>query len=95
MYQKLIKEYFEKASLYYTKEIISRFNQFLHLLLQYNTSHDLTRITSIDEIIIKHFVDSLFITKFITIPSPLLDIGTGAGFPGIPLAIVYPDKRFI
>ncbi|HQQ51895.1 MAG TPA: 16S rRNA (guanine(527)-N(7))-methyltransferase RsmG, partial [Spirochaetota bacterium] len=95
MYQKLIKEYFDKASLYYTEEIISRFNQFLHLLLQYNKSHDLTRITNIDEIIIKHFVDSLIITKFITIPSPLLDIGTGAGFPGIPLAIVYPDKRFI
>lgn len=95
MHEALIRKYFDDASLSYDDGHIRRFNQLLKLLLQYNASHDLTRITNMHEIIIKHIVDSLIISQFIAIPSPLLDIGTGAGFPGIPLAIVHDQNRFI
>ncbi|MGB4270754.1 MAG: 16S rRNA (guanine(527)-N(7))-methyltransferase RsmG [Spirochaetota bacterium] len=95
MYEKKISSYLKKSSLQLTNEAIQHLSFFLKLLLQYNQSHDLTRIKDIDEIIIKHFVDSLYITSLIDIPSPLLDIGTGAGFPGIPLAIALRNNFFI
>lgn len=45
--------------------------------------------------VIKHYVDCMIIGKFLSLPSPLLDIGTGAGFPGIPLKIRYPHLKMI
>ncbi len=95
MYEKKINSYLLRSSLHLDEKDIVQLSQFLKLLLQFNKSHDLTRINDIDEIIIKHFVDSLFITSIIDIPSPLIDIGTGAGFPGIPLAIVHKNNSFI
>ncbi|MEJ5362604.1 MAG: 16S rRNA (guanine(527)-N(7))-methyltransferase RsmG [Spirochaetota bacterium] len=95
MYEQKISNYLKKSSLQLRHEAVQQLSLFLKLLLQYNKSHDLTRIKDIDEIIIKHFVDSLYITSLIDIPSPLLDIGTGPGFPGIPLAIVHRNNFFI
>ena len=95
MYEQKISNYLKKSSLQFSNEAVQQLSLYLKLLLQYNDSHDLTRIKDIDEIIVKHFVDSLYITSFIDVPSPLLDIGTGAGFPGIPLAIVHRNKSFI
>ena len=58
---------------------------------------NLTGITDYDEVMRKHFVDSLSIVKAIDINkcSALLDVGTGAGFPGLPLKIVYPHLRVV
>lgn len=95
MYEKKITSYLLRSSLNLDEKDTTRLSLFLKLLLQFNKSHDLTRINDIDEIIIKHFIDSLFITSIIDIPSPLLDIGTGAGFPGIPLAIALKNNFFI
>jgi len=95
MYQQKISNYFKKSSIQLTNNAIEQLSIYLKLLLQYNESHDLSRINHIDEIIIKHFLDSLYISSIIDIPSPLLDIGTGAGFPGIPLAIVHENNLFI
>ena len=59
-----------------------------------NPTLNLTSLTSFEDIIIKHFVDCLLITKFIELKSPLLDIGTGAGFPALPLKITNPEIKF-
>jgi 16S rRNA (guanine527-N7)-methyltransferase len=55
----------------------------------------LTRIIEFEAMVIKHYVDSLIVGKFTSIPSPLVDIGTGAGFPGIPLKIRYPHLKLV
>ena len=61
-------------------------------LIEYNKHTNLTAITNEEDIYLKHFYDSLTITKIIEINNQkILDIGTGAGFPGVVLKIVYPD----
>lgn len=69
------------------------FADFYSLLVEWNNKINLTAITDPSEVIIKHFIDSLSVLKFIDIPkgSSVIDVGSGAGFPGIPLKIVRPD----
>jgi 16S rRNA (guanine527-N7)-methyltransferase len=61
------------------------------LLERRNPELDLTRIRSFQDIVIKHFLDCAIVAGLIELPSPLLDIGTGAGFPGVVLKIVQPE----
>ncbi len=74
---------------------LDRFGAYYDLLVENNNELDLTRITSFEDIVVKHFIDSIFFTEFIELPSPIIDIGTGAGFPGIPLKIYLPRLRVI
>ena len=67
---------------------IENFKIYMKLLLEWNKKINLTAITNEDDIILKHFVDSLTIKKYISENEKIIDIGTGAGFPGIPLAIM-------
>jgi len=60
------------------------------LLRSRNDDRDLTRIVGFEPMVVKHYLDCLIVGDLFALPSPLLDIGTGAGFPGIPLAIRYP-----
>ena len=72
-------------------EQISKFQRYLELLLEWNEKFNLTAITDKDEIEEKHFIDSIELVKFFDVKNKtLLDVGSGAGFPGIPLAIVEP-----
>ena len=71
---------------------IAQFNQYYELLTEKNKVMNLTAITEYNDVVKKHFIDSMMISRIVDMRkiTTLCDIGTGAGFPGIPLKIVYP-----
>ncbi len=77
-----------------TEEQANNLEMYKTLLLEWNEKMNLTAITDEYEIIIKHFVDCLECTKVIKDEEKIIDVGTGAGFPGMVLAIYYKDKKF-
>lgn len=74
---------------------VEHFQKYYSLLLEWNQKMNLTAITEEKEIVIKHFLDSLFVIKSGKIKGneKIIDVGTGAGFPAIPLKIVFPDLK--
>src|SRR6478672_5897253 len=60
-----------------------------------NPDLNLTRIHNFENMVLKHYVDSLLVLKFVELPSPLVDMGSGPGLPGIPLKIARPGMRMI
>jgi 16S rRNA (guanine527-N7)-methyltransferase len=78
-------------------ETIEKFSIFSNELKSWNDKFNLTTITDEKEIVLKHFIDSLQIlkTNIVSRCETLLDLGPGAGFPSIPLAIINKDKKFI
>jgi 16S rRNA (guanine(527)-N(7))-methyltransferase RsmG len=86
---------FERSGLTLSEGQYRRFWAFHNLIRRNNDALDLTRIRNFESMVIKHYVDSGLVPRLIDLPSPLLDIGSGAGFPGIPIKIVYPDTELI
>lgn len=78
-------------------ETLSRFERYMQLILEWNEKVNLTAITERDEFVKKHFIDSLCCIPHEEYKEAetVIDVGTGAGFPGMPLAIVSPDKKFL
>src|SRR3954452_24014219 len=60
-----------------------------------NAELNLTRIHNFENMVLKHYVDSLLVLTFVALPSPLVDLGSGPGLPGIPLKIARPQVRII
>ena len=85
----------KKINVNINEEIGEKFYKYTELLLEWNKKINLTAITDLDDIILKHYVDSLTINKYITNNNRIIDIGTGAGFPGIPLKLLNKEKEFI
>ncbi len=77
------------------EEQATKFMRYLELLLEWNEKINLTAITEPHDVVVKHFVDSLFLLKFSDIPkgASFIDVGTGAGFPGVPIKIMRPDIK--
>ncbi len=88
-------ELFAASSLRVDERQAALFARFYDLLERYNDELDLSRLKRFEDIIVKHFVDCALVASLADIPSPVVDIGTGAGFPGIPLKIMRPDLRII
>ena len=72
----------------------ARLAGFVELLLQWNRAYNLTAVRDPEEVLTKHLLDSLAVLPYVT-GSPVLDVGSGAGLPGIPLAVALPDTRFV
>lgn len=74
-----------------------QFLKFYNLLIEWNAFMNLTAITEFDEVCVKHFLDSAALCKVIALfdskEQTLIDIGTGAGFPAIPLKIIFPHLK--
>ena len=92
-FKKIMIFYGEKIDIKFTEEQLNQFYKYMNLLLEWNEKINLTAITDPNEVILKHFIDSLTINKYIKENSTLADVGTGAGFPGIPLKILRPDLK--
>ncbi len=73
------------------EEQANKFYKYMELLLEWNEKMNLTAITEPDEVILKHFIDSITVEKYINKEAKIIDVGTGAGFPGIPLSIIRND----
>lgn len=90
-FEQKIKTYADEIEIVLNEQQIHQFYQYMELLLEWNEKINLTAITNPEEIIVKHFIDSLTIAKHVKENARLIDVGTGAGFPGIPLKIIRED----
>lgn len=77
------------------EEMLDKFYNYKNLVIEWNEKINLTAITDDLDFVVKHFVDSLTINKYIEKGKTIIDIGTGAGFPGIPLKILNKDNKII
>lgn len=85
------KELLEKSNIigvHFSVEQMEQFYKYMNLLIEWNEKMNLTAIIEPEEIIQKHFIDSLTILNRIEDNKSVVDVGTGAGFPGIPLSIM-------
>lgn len=88
-----MKDFCQKIDVEITDEQISKFYKYMELLVDWNNKMNLTAITEPNDIILKHFIDSITIENSIKNDSKVIDVGTGAGFPGIPLSIIRNDLK--
>lgn len=90
--EQLLKSAAASLGIELSKQQVNQFIKYYEILVEWNSFMNLTGITEYEEVVQKHFTDSLALCKAIDLSEvkSLIDIGTGAGFPGIPLKIVYP-----
>lgn len=96
-------EEFKDTMRFYLKELnidlsenqLEQFYEYMNILTEWNKVMNLTAITKPKEIIIKHFVDSLTVLNKIDKKTTIIDVGTGAGFPGIPIKIACPSVKVV
>lgn len=78
---------------HYPHEKRMQLTRFYQMLMNNQNEQNFTRLLNLKDVAIKHFIDSLIVTQLTKLQFPLLDMGTGPGFPGIPLKIEFPDEK--
>lgn len=93
--KELVKKYFSKYNLPVCDIQAEKFEKFFNFLVEENQKFNLTAITEKNEVALKHFVDSVL--PFMQIPqnAKVIDVGTGGGFPGVPLKIMREDIEIV
>ena len=91
--EKLLKEKFLKYGFNLSEKQINRLTIYYNFLIEENKKYNLTNITQQEEVIIKHFIDSALGVNLIKKNSTVIDVGTGAGFPGLVLKILREDIK--
>lgn len=94
-FKMLLFQYAKNLEIVLSENQVKKFYEYMLLLLEWNERINLTSITDEKNIVLKHFVDSITICKYIPKNAKLLDVGTGAGFPGIPAKIVRDDIEVV
>ncbi len=89
------KSMFQQYGVELTVENYEKLRIYANFLVEYNENVNLTALTEPKDILIKHFLDSILMLKYVEIPenSALIDVGTGAGFPSVPIKIMRPDIK--
>ena len=91
IFKKELKSQCRKIKVDINDEQFLKFYKYMNMLIEWNENINLTAIVEPKEIILKHFIDSLTVCNDINEGCSVVDVGTGAGFPGIPLKILRPD----
>lgn len=94
-FDKLMNKYAKEFEIMFNEKQLEQFYKYMNLLIEWNKNINLTAIVEPEEIILKHFIDSLTINKYIKKCASFVDIGTGAGFPGVPIKIYRPDVEVV
>ena len=94
-FKREFEKYLAKMNISLLKEQYGQFYAYMELLIEWNEKMNLTAITDPKEIILKHFVDSLTIAKYVKEDKSIIDMGTVAGFPGIPIKIYRKDIKVV
>lgn len=93
-----LKEKLKEVSMELTEVQLNQFITYYEMLVEKNKVMNLTAITEFEEVVEKHFIDSLMLVKAVDLEKEnykVLDLGTGAGFPGMPLKIAYPNLQIV
>lgn len=93
-FQDCFKEECKKNNIVFDEDKAEKLYNYMKVILEWNEKINLTAIIEENEFVVKHFIDSLTVDSLIKDANRVLDIGTGAGFPGIPLKIYNPDSEF-
>lgn len=93
--ESILRNYFDEYSLEYDAKKLFLLRKYAEILVEWNEKINLTAIKEPKQIAIKHFLDSIMVLKHVEIKNEaaIVDVGTGAGFPGVPLKIFRPDLR--
>ena len=84
----------KKMGLHYSVETQQKLVHYIQLIARWNKTFNLTAIRDVEEMVSKHLLDSLVVQPYVE-GNTVLDVGSGAGLPGIPFAITSPDKQFV
>ena len=91
--KQILKTLFDRYQIEYTEEMLEKLNKYYNIVSEQNQTMNLTRIVSKEDFAIKNILDSVLPIKIIPNGATVVDVGTGAGLPGIPIKILRPDIK--